>query len=72
MDKCPKCNKHTVEYDSYRDVNRCLVDGCTAIIINKEENTYSYLKHDYSRGLAERIKVVEGVETEVLKIFKLN
>ncbi|MEK6757860.1 MAG: hypothetical protein AABX88_01910 [Nanoarchaeota archaeon] len=70
MDKCPKCKEFSVSYDSYRRKNKCIIDGCTAIVI--DENTYSYLKHDYERKVAERVKIINGIETEVIKTFNLE
>ncbi len=67
--KCPMCDVYSISYDPYQKVDRCMVDGCTVIII--DENTYSYLRHDPLLDNAERIKVVNDIETEVLKIDKL-
>jgi len=28
MNKCPKCHRYSVSYDSYRMKSRCLATGC--------------------------------------------
>lgn len=69
MEKCPKCNKYSVSYDAYRRVKRCMVDGCSCVII--DENSYSMLKMDVSGKTVNRVKVENGKEAGVLKKYNL-
>ncbi len=66
MEKCPKCNQYTVGYDAYRKVKRCMVDGCSCIVINK--HAYSYLKNNsFSNNIINRVKVENGSEVIIKK-----
>lgn len=69
MEKCPKCNKYSVAYDAYRKVHRCMIDGCSCVVI--DDKTYSYLKADSSDNTINEIKVEEGKETGILKKYSL-
>lgn len=69
MKKCPKCNKYTVDYDAYRGVNRCMVDGCSCIVI--DDDSYSFLKIDSSSKTINRVKVEKGTETAIIKKYNL-
>ena len=66
MTKCPKCGNHTVGYDSYRRVNRCLVDGCSCVVYN--DNTFSYLEH--SLNSIDRVRVKKDGFKEIIKSYK--
>lgn len=70
MDKCPKCHKFTVAYDSYRKVTRCMVDGCSCIVIDKE--TYSHLKANLTSGTVDRVKVKNGSEKGIVRRYKIQ
>ncbi len=70
MEKCPRCNKYSVSYDSSRGENMCLIDGCTTYVIDKD--TYSYLKINPVEKTINRIKVVNGIEKEIIKSYKLQ
>ncbi len=69
MDRCPKCKRHTVTYDGYRGVRRCMVDGCTCVVI--DHKSYSYLKRDSKQKEIHRVRVVDGVEKGTLKKYQL-
>jgi phage FluMu protein Com len=69
MKKCPKCNNFSVAFDAYRMVDRCMLDGCSCIVI--DTSTYSYLKADPPSKSINRVKVENGAETAVMKRFKL-
>ncbi|MGD0886156.1 MAG: hypothetical protein ABSA46_15025 [Thermodesulfovibrionales bacterium] len=69
MEKCPKCNRFTLGYDRYRGVLRCMVIGCSCVVI--DENSYSYLKPDPSTKTMNRIKVERGNETKVIKKYSM-
>lgn len=69
MKKCPRCNKYSVAYDAYRKVNRCMIDGCSCVVI--DEHSYSYLKADSSSNTVSRVKIEEGRETSILKKYSL-
>lgn len=67
MEKCPKCKRYTISYDSYRKVKRCLADGCSCIIVNKV--SYSYLKSDSCSNTINRVKIQDGTE-KIIKRYK--
>jgi len=67
MNRCPKCNKYSIDYDPYRRVHRCMIDGCSCVIIN--ENSYSILKVDSKNKTINRIKIENGEEVEILKKY---
>lgn len=69
MDKCPRCHKYTVAYDSYRGVNRCMVDGCSCIVI--DENTYSYLRSNPSSRTIDNVKMCNGVEEGIIRKYRM-
>ncbi len=69
MKKCPTCNNYTIEYDAYRGVYRCMMVGCSCIVI--DDDTYSFLKIDPSAKTINRVKVVNGAETKVIKKYNL-
>lgn len=69
MQKCPRCKRYSVAYDAYRKVNRCMIDGCSCVVI--DDHTYSYLKADSSNNTVNRVKVEEGRETGILKKYSL-
>jgi len=69
MEKCPRCNKYTVDYDAYRGINKCLVDSCGCVVI--DEDTYSYLKIDLSTKTINEVKVEKGTETSIIKKYHL-
>lgn len=69
MKKCPKCGNFSIDYDTYKGVFRCMIDGCSCIVI--DENTYSYLKADPSKKMICRIKVEQGRETKVIKEYSM-
>jgi len=67
--KCPRCNKYTVDYDAYRRVNKCLVDICGCVVI--DEDTYAYLKIDLSTKTINEVKVAKGTETSIINKYHL-
>lgn len=69
MQKCPKCNRYSVAYDAYRKVNRCMIDGCSCVVI--DNTTYSYLKADSSDNTINEVKVEKGRETGILRKYSL-
>jgi hypothetical protein len=69
MDRCPKCKRLTIAYDSYRGVSRCMVDGCSCVVI--DANSYSYLKPDLTTRTMNRIKVERGSETKIIKKYSM-
>jgi len=69
MRKCPKCNNYTVDYDAYRKIYRCMMTGCSCIVL--DDNTYSYLKIDPSTKTINRVKVERGTETSIIKKYTL-
>lgn len=69
MDKCPKCNQFAVGFDSYRGVTRCMVDGCSCIVI--DEHSYSFLKPDPSTRTVDRVQIEHGTQIAVLRKFSL-
>lgn len=70
MEKCPKCGRYTIAYDGYRRVHRCMVDGCSCIVLDEE--SYSCLKQDSATGTVNRVRIVDGVEKDVLKKYQLR
>jgi len=69
MEECPKCNNYSVDFDSHYGQKACYTDGCTVLI--EDNNSYSYIKQDKNKNIAERIKVVNGIEKEVMYSHKL-
>ncbi len=69
MKKCPKCNNFSVDYDPYRKVEACMMDGCSCIVVN--DSTYSYLKRDSSNGKVCRIEE-NGKDRKIVKEFILQ
>lgn len=67
-EKCPKCHRFTTAYDSYRKVKRCMVDGCSCIVIDKDN--YSYLKRNLATGDMNRVNVNKGKETHIIQQYK--
>lgn len=67
MQKCPKCNHFSVEYNSHAGAYMCTVDGCSCIVYDKK--SYSYLKPEPLNKTVSRVKVVEGHEAEVIKRY---
>ncbi len=76
MEECPRADYHpvksrfTVDYDSHYGQKACHVDGCTTLV--NDDGSYSYLKHDYKRKVVERVKVVDGIEKEVMYTHNLD
>ncbi len=69
MRRCPKCHKLSVAYDPYKGVDVCMIDNCSCIVL--DENSFSYLKTDISSGTINRIKVVSGHESGIMKRYKI-
>lgn len=69
MKRCPKCRSFSIDYDPYRGVYMCMVDGCSCVIL--DETSYSYLKPDPSTRTINRIKVEEGSETTIIKKYNM-
>ncbi len=44
FERCPKCGKFFVEYDSYRRTKMCHNDSCRARINN--DGSFSYISRD--------------------------
>lgn len=63
MNKCPKCGNYTIDLDAYRGFERCLMDNCRCIVLDK--NTYSYLQINFEKNRFERVKVKNGIEKEI-------
>ena len=60
MEKCPRCEKYMVAFDSYRRVKRCHNDACSAHV--HEDGSYSFLR-GASNNKAQRIrKFPDGTE----------
>lgn len=69
MEKCPKCGKYSVAVDSYRNIKRCHIDGCTVHIT---EDGYSFLRSGSSENTIERVeKTLDGKE-KVLKTYNTD
>ncbi len=67
MKKCPRCSKLSVDYDSYRHVSRCMMDGCGCVVI--DDSTYTYIKQDPAAKTINRVKVEKGTEIGVVKKY---
>ncbi len=74
MEQCPSCKRYTVAYDGYKQVNRCMVDGCGCEIVDKDH--YSILRLNTGNDLVERVKVKreEGISMnpEVIKSYPIH
>lgn len=68
MEQCPRCKKFTIAHDGYKRVKRCMDDGCSCIIIDKD--SYSVLRRDSSGKKIHRVKITAGEEKAVLKSYK--
>jgi hypothetical protein len=70
MKKCPVCGRYSVDYNSYKGVDACSVDGCSCIVISA--STYSYLES--KDNAVNRIKVytsgTNGKKKEKREIIK--
>lgn len=69
MKNCPKCGNYTVDYDAYRRVYRCIMVGCSCIVL--DNNTYSFLKIDSSAKTMNRVKVEKETEISIIKKYNL-
>ncbi len=69
MKLCPKCHNFSVEYDSYRKADVCMIDGCSCVIISS--NSYSYIISDPISKTINRVKVEEGQEAETIKQYNM-
>jgi len=61
---------YSIDYNSHYGQKACYIDGCSVLV--NDDGSYSYLKHDYKRKVAERVKVVNGIEKEVIKTYNLE
>lgn len=69
MKRCPICKNFSVAFDPSRKAYRCMVAGCSCVVI--DEHSYSYLKPDPSSRSISRVKVERGRETKVIKKYSM-
>ena len=66
MEKCPYCKEYSIAFDGYRNVKRCVITGCTCIIV--DDISYSILKHNTKT--VDRVLIVNGKESHIEKSYK--
>ena len=69
MKKCPKCKHHSVAFDAYRKINRCMIDGCSCIV--NTDSSFSFLRHDFTAGVVDRVQIKDEKET-VIKTYNFK
>lgn len=69
MEKCPKCGKYMVAFDSYRKVKRCHIDGCTTHVY--DDGSYSVLYCNDLTNKAQTIQIFPNGAEKIIREWTL-